>query len=72
MRQRLCLWTPPRGTFEKVPLGTPKAFGARDYEADWWRMPTEVVCGHSYVRSRQGPLQHPTGVLPPVASPPGF
>ena len=45
MRQRLCLWTPPRGTFEKrigaransakslcdirVPLEPPKLFGLR-------------------------------------------
>ena len=64
--------TPPEAAFEKAPLDSPKAFGAGDCEAEWWRALTEAVCSHPHVRPRQGPLQHPAGVLPPVASPPCF
>jgi len=28
---------PHQGDFREGPLGTPKAFGAGDYEAEWWR-----------------------------------
>jgi len=32
-----------KGTLlKKGSLDPPKTFGARDYEADWWRTPTEI------------------------------
>ena len=62
---------PTKGTFGKVPLEPPKAFGAGDYVAEWWRALIEgYMVTPTFVRVRD--RGQPTGLSSPAASPPCF